>query len=105
MLEQVFAVSQDGRAVKWRYDKPGWQPLTPSSELARQVAGNASLELLDQNELQRLWELTDPPRNFSLEWRIDQRWEGRVTVGLALLPGIPLWERLNKVFGCADGLA
>jgi hypothetical protein len=103
MLEQVFAVSQDGRAVKWRYDKPGWQPLTPSSELARQVAGNASLELLDQNELQRLWELTDPPRNFSLEWRIDQRWEGRVTVGLALLPGIPLWFFWDELWRWSGG--
>ena len=90
-FEQVFAISHDDLAVKWRYDQPGWQPLTPSRKLARQVADDASLELLDEYEQERLWALTEPPRNFSLGWRTEQRWSGWISVGLLFLPCIPLW--------------
>lgn len=103
MFEQVFAVSQDGRAVKWRYAKPGWQPLTPSHELARQVDGNARLELLGRHQLEKLWALTDPPQNFSLEWRTEKRWLGPISIGLLLLPGIPLWFFWDELWTWSGG--
>lgn len=101
-FEQVFAVYRD-RAVKWQYDRTGWRPAKPSAELAKLVARDARLELLNQQERDRLFTLIDPPRNFSLDWQIRERWTGWVSVGLLLLPGIPLWFFWDKLVRWSSG--
>ncbi len=91
MFDEIFAVSDDDLAVRFNYSRPGWRPLTPSRRLAHKVYEDTSLHRLDKAEVEREFEYIDPPRNFSLEWRVRQRSGGWVAAGLLLLPGIPLW--------------
>lgn len=48
--------------------------------------------------------LTDPPKKFSLEWRTDKLWLGWVSVGLLLLPGIPLWFFWDELLRWSGGI-
>lgn len=91
MFDEIFAVSDDDRAVRFNYTGPSWRPLTPSRKLARKVSRDASLVQLDAAEVERVFRYIDPPRNFSLEWRVGERWGGWITVGLLFFPAIPLW--------------
>lgn len=55
---------------------------------------DSTLERLSDNEVKNLFDFIDPPRNFSVKWRLEQReqsLDGWVFIGLGLLPGVPLW--------------
>jgi len=107
-FDEIFAVSDDDRAVRFNYSSPSWRPLTPSQKLAHKVSKDTSLSQLDEAAVERMFEYIDPPRNFSLEWRVRERWGSWIAVGLLLFPAIPLWfvweDFLNWTGGYSEAI-
>lgn len=102
-FDQVFAVSDNGHAVRWTPDRSNWYPLTPSRKMGAKALRDQSIEQLDQSDIDQFFRFADPPRNFNVEWRAREKWGGWVTVGLMMLPGLPLWFVWEEFVGWSGG--
>lgn len=111
MFEEIFAVSDDNRAVRFDYSGADWRPLTPSKRLAQRVLRDTSLSQLEAGAVERVFEFIDPPSNFSLEWRARRRCGDWLTATILIAPAIPFWyfwediQRWTNDYGAIVGTA
>jgi hypothetical protein len=98
-FNEIFALSDTGRAVAFNYDGQTWRPRTPSRKLGAKVLRDESLHHLTAIEKERLFDFIDPPRNFDAEWRAEQRWAGSDLVSLYLFSVVAIWFFEEQIFG------
>lgn len=102
-FDQYFALADDGRAVQFSYDRPIWLPITPSKKLGVRVLNDRTLKRLSDTEVKYLFDLIDPPRNFSVKWRAEQRWAGSDFASLYVFSVAAIWFFEEQILGWPRG--